>query len=368
MWIPLLLFAASSTAFGQSVELKPPGFGLPHVRPDRTVEFRLDAPGARKVALQGEWMPSGASLAMKRQPGGIWSLIVGPLPPDLYLYGFEVDGIRIADPSNRLLKTGYPGISSLVEVPGLPLLSARNVPHGALHIHHYRSRVTNSMRRLHVYTPPGYEDSGTQNHPVLVLLHGSWDDDSAWSQVGRAGTMMDNLLAAGIVPAMILVMPDGHPYPSFDVSTRPGNLEWLRRDLGEEILPLLERSYRVARHRNRRAIAGLSMGGAQALHLGLTMDQFGTVGAFSAPGDIPKGRTFAEALRDANNSGRNVPMLWLACGKDDPFFGEAQQVHTLLSGRGIPHTWRETEGTHSWMVWRRHFEEFVKLLFPQQAR
>lgn len=281
MLIPLLLIATSS-AFGQKVAVTPPAFDIPNVRKDRTVEFRIAAPGARAVALHGEWMPQGSSVGMEKQPSGIWSLTVGPLAPDLYQYAFEIDGLRVPDPLNRLVKNGYPGLSSLLEVPGAPFLTIRDVPHGTVHVHSYVSRATNTTRRLHVYTPPGYNPLARRVYPVLVLLHGSWDNDSAWIQVGRAGIIMDNLLADQSANPMVIVMPDGHTHPSFEVTTRPRNLELLERDLAEEILPLIERTYLVARNPKARAIAGFSMGGAQALHLGLTLPAFGTVGAFSA--------------------------------------------------------------------------------------
>lgn len=146
---------------------------------------------------------------------------------------------------------------------------------------------------------------------------------------------------------MLIVMPDGHPHLSFDVSTRPRNLKLLQRDLKQEILPRIQRTYRVARTRNRRAIAGFSMGGAVALHLGLAMDAFGTVGGFSAPGDVPNGRTFEEGLRVTLRDSDPVPSFWLACGREDEYFATAAKVHATLDRHGVRHTWRETEGAHT---------------------
>jgi enterochelin esterase family protein len=128
-------------------------------------------------------MARRASEPMRNQTNRIWSLTVGPLPPDLYLYGFEVDGLRVPDPSNRFARNGYPGLSSVLEVPGARFLSIRDVPHGTVHVHNYLSRVTNSARRLHVYTPPGYDSTDGRTYPVLFLLHGSWDNDAAWAEV-----------------------------------------------------------------------------------------------------------------------------------------------------------------------------------------
>jgi enterochelin esterase family protein len=358
----LLFLLLTSSVFGQKVAVTPPAFDVPIVREDRTVDFRVAAPGARAVALHGEWMPRGSSVAMEKQTNGLWSLTVGPLSPDLYQYGFEIDGLRVPDPANRFVKSGYPGLSSLLEVPGAQFLSIGAVPHGTVHVHTYMSRATNTVRRLHVYTPPGHDPAAHRVYPVLVLLHGSWDNDAAWIEVGRAGIIMDNLIAEKRANPMVIVMPDGHPHPSFDVATRPRNLELLQRDLADEILPLTERTYRVARDRTRRAIAGFSMGGAQALHLALTMGLFGSVGAFSAPGDVPKGRTFEEALRAVPDR-EKLPSMWLACGRDDEYFKTAENVHTILDRYGVQHVWRETDGAHTWLAGRRHLAEFASLLF-----
>jgi enterochelin esterase family protein len=365
--MPILAgFLAATGVFFQSVDATPPSFEFPKVHPDRTVEFRLTAPGARKVALQGEWMARGSNVPMNKLSGGSWSLRLGPLSPDLYLYAFEVDGLRVPDPLNRNVRNGYPELSSLLEVPGAGSRAIPEVPHGTMHTHYYPSRVTDSVRRLHVYVPRDYSRFPGRIYPVLVLLQGSWDDDSAWSQVGRVGVILDNLLAGRKALPMVVVMPDGHPYPSFDVATRPANLELLRRDLIEEVRPLIERNYRVGTSRRQRAIAGLSMGGSQALHLGLTMEQFGSIGAFSAPADIPNGRTFQAVLQAAPRALRKFDLLWLGCGRDDPYFSEAEGVHTALQRDGVVHTWRPTDGEHNWMAWRRHFEEFAALLFQRR--
>jgi enterochelin esterase-like enzyme len=109
------------------------------------------------------------------------------------------------------------------------------------------------------------------------------------------------------------------------------------------------------------------MGGTQALHLGLAMEHFGNIGAFSAPGDVPRGRTFEELLRETRHARGRVELLWLACGRDDAYFAEAERVHAELARHGIPHVWRETDGRHTWTVWRRHFADFVTVLFRPSA-
>lgn len=232
-----------------------------------------------------------------------------------------------------------------------------------MRIHNYFSSVTKSARQFHVYTPPGYDRAHRGPYPVLVLLPGSWDHDGAWIQVGRAGIVIDNLLAGKKATPMLLVMPDGHPYPSFDVATRTRNLEVLRRDLLEEVFSMVEKSYRVEKRPHGRAIAGFSMGGVQALHLGLSTGHFGSVGASSAPGYIPSGPTLEDVLRQAQRLPQALDLLWLACGRQDALFAEARQVHSSLLKAGVRHVWRDVDGDHTWMVWRRNLAEFVQLLF-----
>jgi enterochelin esterase family protein len=199
-------------------------------------------------------------------------------------------------------------------------------------------------------------------------LHGSWDSDAEWQGIGRAGIILDNLLAERAAAPMLLVMPDGHPYPSFDVSTRPRNLALLSHELTGDLIPMVERLYAASHQRNGRAIAGCSMGGTQALHIGMANPgYFGSISAISALGDVPGSepfeKTYAGMLKDASIANSHFRLIWLACGRDDSFRPQAAHVHELLAVAGIRHTWRETDGAHTWMVWRRHLHELLTLLF-----
>jgi enterochelin esterase family protein len=315
-------------------------------------------------------MPENTVRSLAAGQNGVWSLTVGPLSPDLYLYAFSVDGVRIADPSNRQVKNGYPGISSLLEVPGpeADFLACRNVPHGVVHIHTYYSRASQTIRNIHVYTPPGYNPAGSRRYPTLYLLHGSWDTDADWSGVGRAGIILDNLIAQHRAAEMLLVMPDGHPYPSFEVFTRPRNLALLSQEVIEELIPMIERTYRASPRAADRAIAGCSMGGTQALHIGLSnLSRFGSIGAMSAPGNVPASEPFlvaqAGVLKDVAGVNSRLHLLWLSCGREDALKPRAAEVHDILAAAGIRHIWRETNGAHNWTVWRRQLLEILLLLF-----
>ena len=346
-----------------------PAYDAPEVRSDGRVTFRLRAPLARQVALWGEWMPPQSNLPLTRDADGLWTIDVGPLGPGLYLYSFDVDGVRVADPKNRRVRNGYPGLASLVEVPGEPaaFMALRAVPHGTIHIVRYSSPATGALRRAHIYTPPGFDPASRRRYPTAYLLHGSWDDDAAWVEPGRAGIILDNLLAAGRAVPMVLVMPDGHPYPSFELNTRVENLKRLRADLVQVLVPLLEGHYRASPRREDRAIVGLSMGGAQALHIGLdAVETFGSVGAFSAPGDIPFDDPFEVAqapnLKNAEPLTR-LRFFWLGCGLADPLLAEARQVRDTLTSHRVRHTWREVDGGHDWGTWRCLWREVAPQLF-----
>ena len=334
-----------------------PSFFAPEIHGDQSVTFTLTAPAAQIVSVRGDWMAGPKGLAITRQTGGVWTLTTAPLPAGVYLYCFWVDGLRAADPLNRRVKNGYPGLSSFFEVAPAPP-AAR----GVTHVHFYTDKHTGRQRRAHVHTPPSFRRDGARL-PVLYLLHGSSDSDRDWLELGGAGEILDRLIADGRAVPMVLAMPDGHPYPSLDVSTRAANLAELGADLTDTLMPLLEREYRVASAPKHRAIAGLSMGGAQAIHFGVAYPTlFGLAGGFSAPSDIPFGSTLLDALRLGPRV-RKRPRFWLACGIDDPLLAEARRVHAELTSSGIASEWHETGGAHDWATWRGHLAMLAPLLF-----
>jgi enterochelin esterase family protein len=200
------------------------------------------------------------------------------------------------------------------------------------------------------------------------LLHGSWDNDADWSGVGRAAVILDNLIAQRKAVPMLLVMPDGHPFPSFDTSTRAANLALLNRELVEDLLPLMEERYAASPAARNRAIAGISMGGTQALHIGLqSLSRFGAIAVMSAPGDVPNSQPFAESqaniLQKPSEINAQLHLFWLACGREDDLIDRAKNVAQTLTAHGIRNIWRETEGAHTWMAWRRQLAELAPLLF-----
>ena len=313
--------------------------------------------------MSGEW--PGGPTELKRDTNGIWSATIGPLEPDIYGYSFTVEDLSIVDPANSWVKPMRAARTSVLEVPGEPprLWEFQPVPHGTIHEHAYVSKSLKTKRRVHVYTPPGYEKN-SRKLPVLYLFHGAGDNDATWTAVGRANLIADNLLAQQKSRPMLIVMPDGHASSGNPtrVSTNmiARNVEAFADDLLQDVIPLVESNYRVKANRENRAIIGLSMGGGQSLSIGLKhRELFAWVGGMSS--FLPNGeKTVAEVFADSKNS---LKLLWMACGKEDFLIENARQFSAALKAKNIPHEFKETAGNHSWPVWRRYLCDFMSLVF-----
>jgi enterochelin esterase-like enzyme len=342
----------------------------PEVHPDSSVTFRFVAPNAQEVKLERD---GAEAVAMQKDDRGVWSVTTPPLAPDYYEYSFAVDGARALDPFNSVLVPNLISPSNAVLVPGGTSVrwEVNDVPHGEIHHHFYKSIAADDNRDYYVYTPPGYDAKAKKTYPVLYLLHGFSDDASAWTAVGKANVILDNLIAIGKVQPMIVVMPLG--YGTMEM-VRLGWGAWGHGDVREknfknfqiavltEVIPLIESEYRVTRNRSARAIAGLSMGGSESLLTGLNnLDKFAWIGAFSS-GGIPEDFDQTFPRLDAN-AGQQIRLLWIACGTEDHLITVNRKFREWLKTKGIPHTDIETPGAHSWMVWRRNLVEFTQLLF-----
>jgi len=351
-------YTATMLWFALFVSLQLPPAEPPVVRSDGSVTLTVTAPRATVVRAWGDWQRGEAGEPMQRQNDGLWTLTTAPLPPGPHLYAFLVDGLRLADPENRRVKNGFPGVSSIVEIPD-PSLA--DLPVGVVHVHTYPHPESGRPRTVHVYTPAGF--TARSRLPVLYLLHGSTDSDRDWLALGQAGRLLERAVRAGTATPMLLVMPDGHPHPSLDVSTRPENLRQLQRELVDVIVPLVERDYHPAPGIAKRAIAGASMGGAQALHLAARAPGlFGTVVGLSAPPDIPEGETLKSAWQKRAAAAPAVRFL-LLCGVDDSYLEIAREAATVLKAAGATVDWRETPGGHDWSTWRDHLDRVLPLLF-----
>lgn len=362
-----LLFAVSGLAQPASTTNAPPRrpqqapIYSPEIGADRSVTFRLRAPNAKEVSVSGEW--GGPALKLERNDDGVWAGTSAPLAPELYGYNFVVDGLRLADPGNPHIKPMRSPVTSVLEIRGELLHELRDVPHGGVTAHDYYSEDLKAWRRLHVYTPPGYATSG-RTYPVLFLFHGSGDNDATWTALGRANVILDNLLAGNKVKPMVVVMPDGHPLAG-RITGAPGpevmrkNLDAFATDILNEVIPFTEKNYRVMKNAEGRAIAGLSMGGGQSLHLGLNHpEMFGAVGGFSSY--VADAKTNNFKVFEAKN---RPALVWTACGKDDFLINNAKELAENLTAHGVKHEFLITEGNHSWPVWRKYLAQFAPLLF-----
>jgi enterochelin esterase-like enzyme len=343
----------------------------PEVHSDNRVTFRFPGPNVKEVAvmLEGAAKP----LPMQKDDQGVWSVIAEPLIPDYYGYSIIADGVILFDPSNHAIKPNFLYRSSEVHVPGPASLSWETgaVPHGEIHHHFYRSGVVGDDRDFFVYTPPGYDPRGKQTYPVLYLLHGFSDDASAWTAVGRANVILDNLIAQGIAKPMLVVMPLGYGAPEVlaphsgvfhDPAITQRNFDRFREALLTEVIPRVEAAYLVTKDRNSRAIAGLSMGGSESLLTGLNnLSQFAWIGAFSSGGISSEFDKEFPALDSRAN--QQLRLLWIACGTDDHLIEINRNFRAWLASKGIRHVDIETSGAHTWMVWRRNLTEFGSLLF-----
>jgi enterochelin esterase-like enzyme len=348
----------------------PPPVVSPEVGTDHRVTFRFRDPNAKEVLLARE---GAEPVPMQKDQEGVWNVTTDPLEPDFYGYSFVADGVHLIDPSNHLMKPNLLGPQSVVHVPGPSSLpwEVQDVPHGVIHHHFYHSAIIGDNRDYYVYTPPGYTPSGQESYPTLYLLHGFSDDASAWTAVGQAHVILDNLIAQGKAKPMIIVMPLGYGAPEIvsqgvasfrDPSLRQRNYQRFREALVNEVMPQVEASYRMVKDRNSRAIAGLSMGGAESLLTGLnTLEDFAWIGAFSSGGVPDDFQTDFPGLDSSVNA--RLRLLWIACGTEDRLIEMNRKFRDWLKSKGIQHTDIETPGVHSWMVWRRNLATFAPLLF-----
>ncbi len=324
---------------------------------------------------------------MTRGADGVWSVTVGPLAPEIWIYNFRVHGVTLADPANISVMPRAAGdaYSSFVEVPGdrPAFYDARPVPHGDVRMVLYESKAMGVQRYLWVYTPPNYDRSNAR-YPVFYLLHGNGETQNGWVANGRANIILDNLIADNRAEPMIVVMPHGHPIQSASVgpfalvppSGEPGMLNFtlFTRDLLEQIVPLVERSYRVDNRPDRRAIGGLSMGGFQSIEIGLAHPElfryvlaysggFGALGPRPPAVDSETQSPWKELLA-SREAARNLRLLFLGSGQQETGMrAPGQQLVRRLQGQGVKAQWADYPGGHVFSVWRNLLYASVPQLF-----
>ena len=363
----------------------------PEVHPDRTVTFRLRAPQTNAVDLVGEVMQGKGPQPMTKGSDGVWSITVGPLTPEIWIYNFRVQGVDLPDPSNISIMpraAGTGAVSSFVEVPGNTpaFFDARAVPHGEVRTVLYESKAMGVNRYFWVYTPPNY-DKSTAKYPVYYLLHGNGETQAGWVMNGRANIILDNLIADGKAQPMIVVMPHGHPIQSasvgpFAVVPSTGeaglrNFTLFTKDLLDQIIPTVEKSFRVYTDPDHRAIGGLSMGAMQSVEIGLSHPElfhyvlaysggFGNLGPGPSNGEIESQMPWKALLANPEETKKWLHLLFLGCGQQETgMLGPGQKVVKLLKEKGINAHWSDYPGGHVFSVWRNLLNESAPMLFKK---
>jgi len=358
----------------------------PEVQADRHVVFRILAPKAEAVKLSGSDIPGNQQgAAMTKGENGVWEVTLGPIDPGAYRYNFNVDGVATIDPRNPSISESNNNVWSMFYVSGAEFMDTRELPHGAVAAVNYYSTVLKKWRRMHVYTPPGYE-MGSGKYPVFYLLHGAGDCDEAWTSVGRAGFILDNLIAAKKAKPMVVIMPAGHTSQTFGgrgAGRGPGGQDEFVQEFLTDIQPYAESHYRVYTDKPHRAIAGLSMGGSQTLNIALPhLEKFAYIGVYSSGllGIIPMGRGGAapaaapatpppsweeqhKAELDNLSARKGLKLLWFSTGVDDGLITTTKATVEMLKKHGFEPVFKESPGAHTWINWRNYLNEFAPQLF-----
>lgn len=358
----------------------PPRPAPVEVSADGHITFRILAANAQSVRVNAGDIPvGGSSLILAKNTNNLWEGTVGPVQPGEYRYNFNVDGLSVVAPRNpataetATTSESNEAIWSLVNVPGSDLMDTRNVPHGAVETVTYFSKALNRFRRMHVYTPPGYE-KGSGRYPIFYLLHGAGDSDDAWSTVGRAGFILDNLIADHKAKPMVVVMQAGH---TSAMGRRGGGAaaggpprDEFQEDFLGDIMPYAESHYRVYTDRARRAIAGLSMGGSQTLNAAFaTLDKFAYIAVFSSGASLMNaGGTsgWEERHKDVLDNPKlkkGIKLIWMSTGKDDGLITSSRATVEVLKKHGFNPVFVESPGAHTWINWRNYLGEFAPQLF-----
>jgi len=379
---------ALADAIAQERPPQAPQVVSPEVLPDKRITFRILAPKAETVGLQAGDIPGMMRSAPQFVKGenGVWEATVGPIEPGAFRYRFMVNGVAVMDPRNPAVSESNNNAWSLVYVPGAEFMEAARIPHGAVAAVYYYSTALGRHRRMHIYTPPGYE-IGKEKYPVFYLLHGAGDCDDAWTSVGRAGFILDNLIAAKKAKPMIVVMPAGHTSTTFTPGGGRGMsamVDEFSRDFVKDIVPYVEANYRVLAGRRYRAIAGLSMGGAQTLSISMSdLARFAYIGVFSsgvfgsaprapaapgaaaAPAPAPSDEWEKQHLAMLDNAAlkKDLKLLWFATGSEDFLINTTKATLEMLKKHGFTPVFKESGGGHTWINWRNYLLEFTPQLF-----
>jgi len=356
----------------------------PDIQADNSVVFRVKAPGASSVQVVGTWAIDFKPVSMAKKDSGMYEVKIGPLPSDMYEYRFILDSALILDPNNNAVTRDGSIVENRLLIPGKfgDLIAAQNVPHGNVTAVWYSSPTIGKERRMFVYTPPGYE-KGKDKYPVLYLLHGGGGDEEGWISRGRANYIIDNLIASKQAVPMIVVITNGNPDAVSAPLDKPLNTNTkelpgigsmasgrFEESLVKDVVPYIEQNYRVIADADHRALSGFSMGGYQTQNI-----TNNNPGMFNYIGVMSMGLFSSFGNNNSNyNKEKHVAQLkalmatkpkfyWIGIGKNDFLFGTVTKLRELYDEIGFKYVYRESEGSHTWGVWRLYLTELAPKFF-----
>lgn len=357
-----------------------PPVNSPEIHDDGTVTFRLRAAQADSVILYGTWMSGGGDIKhLKKGEGDIWEYTTEVLKPEYYNYNYYVNSAKVLDPHNpEAVRDGVNYFSAfLLKGEGADHYAVNDVPHGNLTKDWYDSPKLGMERLMYVYTPAGYESSG-QKYPVLYLLHGGGGDEDAWTTMGRAPQILDNLIAEGKIKPMIVVMTNGNSDQIMAQKRVESNAQGVssmadgmfEESLVSDVIPYIEKNYRAIPERTSRAVTGLSMGGIQTQKLALTHPNTFYYYGVQSMGIIEQD-SFVQAnvLKELTDNHidelmkSDYGLYWIACGTQDFLFESVINMRKIFDEYGVDYEYYETEGGHTWDRWRIYLTEFSQMIF-----
>lgn len=370
-----IIVQAGVVCLGQVVENSVPAPSninqnqCPCIMPDNSVVFKVKAPDAQNLQID-----LGKKYDMVKGADGIWTVRTEPVEPGFHYYFLVIDGVPVADPASQSF-FGTGKMSSGIDIPekGVDFYSVKDVPHGAVSSRIYYSNVTNSFRRLFVYTPAGYDQNTEKKYPVVYVQHGGGEDETGWVVQGKTDMVMDNLIAEGKAKPMIVVMANGN------VSSGIGGysseaMTSFKNEMTQNIIPFIDKNYRTLDNVKNRAICGLSMGGGQSFYVGLqNLDVFSSVGIFSSGifGGIrnPSGNVFdAEKeipglLTQSDEFNNKLDLFYISCGEGDMRIEHTKKAVATMKDNGLKVEFNSFPGDHEWQVWRKSLHDFASRVF-----
>ena len=377
-----LLFLAGTLSIAQTTQTEQPpadskpastnivGAEYPRIDAQRRAIFRVNAPEAQSVVV------SLGNLALIKGEDGFWTGVTAPLDPGFHYYSLVIEGVKVADPASESFY-GTGRMSSAIDIPeeGVDFYEVKDVPHGAISSKYYFSKVTNSWRRLFVYTPPGYDKKNAEKYPVVYIQHGGGEDERGWTIQGKTDIILDNLIAEGKAKEMIVVISNGNVSAGrAGGGYSSAGMAAFKEEMTRNIVPFIDKNFRTLPDAGNRALCGLSMGGGQSFYAGLeSLDIFASVGIFSSGifGGIntPSGTEFdAEKevpglLSKSQSFNEKLKLFYISVGEQDPRIEHTKKAVKKFQESGLKVQFKSFPGDHEWQVWRKSIHDFSQKLF-----